>query len=352
MNNSYNRILAAAITGICSIGWVGLVQATPINGTLYYTTFAGGTNVHSVDYTYENGVTPLTLSNNVGITSTAGADGLLFAPDGHLIIAGQNFNQLHEITTGGTAVNTVGAGTGSYHMALSSTASNAILYNLWNGPGSGGNTSISATTLSGGGLSTNGVPYAVGCTALAGCNTDVRGLAYDPNNNTWYYGTAGDGAAGDFGTVTFDDTLHTATLTTLLNGVYAHGLTFDSFTNDIILSSANIIQQYLPGTGIVSTYTGSTGGDQFDQTAVDGKGHLFAASNNGWLAFVDYSVTSLIGAGSNYSSEQFLASSLDDIAPLSGAGSNTVPEPSTAFLLGGGLTSLAYRYRRRSKAKA
>jgi hypothetical protein len=324
----------------------GLAQASVINGTLYYTTFSGGTNIHSVDYNYDNGIPSLTLSNTVGITSTAGADGLLFAPDGNLIIAGQNFNQLHEITAGGTAVNTVGAGTGSYHMALSSNASNAILYNLWNGPGSGGSTSISAATLSAGGLSTNGVAYTVGCTALAGCNTDVRSLAYDPNNNTWYYGTAGDGASGTFGTVIFDDTLHTATLTELVSGVYAHGLTFDSFTNDIILSSANIIQQYVPGTGIVSTYTGTTGGDQFDQTAVDGKGHLFAASNGGYLAFVDYSASGFIGDIGNYSSEQFLASSLDDIAPLSGIGSNTVPEPSTVFLLGGGLTSLAFRFRR------
>jgi hypothetical protein len=67
------------------------------------------------------------------------------------------------------------------------------------------------------------------------------GIIFDPNNGRWYYGTAGDGGiTGTFGTVAFSGT--TATLTQLLSGVAAHGLTFDPFTNDIINSGTEIEQ--------------------------------------------------------------------------------------------------------------
>lgn len=320
--------------GLCAV----TAQADPVSGTLYYTTFAGGTNVHKVDYNY-NGAT-FTLSNNTGIATTSGADGLLFAPNGNLLVAGQGFN-LTEITPAGAFVNAVNPGNPSFHLALSSNAPNALVYNMWNG---GGNTPISAVTLSAGGLAGNGVAYTVSGTNTN--NLDVRGVIFDPVNNTWYYGTAPDGGSGTFGTVVFNDTLHTATLTQLLIGTttFAHGLSFDPFTNDIILNSANTIQQFDPTTGtIVSSMTGP---GNFDQAAADGKGHLFVASNSGFLEFVDYDASGLIGAAGNFSASPFLADALDDIAPLSGAGSQQVPEPaSLPLLLASGLAIFALRRR-------
>src|SRR2546428_10973428 len=97
-------------------------NAEVVTGTLFYTPFAGGVNVHSVDFNY-NG-TSFLLSNNHGIASTSGADGLLFAPDGNLLVAGQG-NNLTEGTTGGTIVKTVHPGGGSCHLTCSSSSPKA-----------------------------------------------------------------------------------------------------------------------------------------------------------------------------------------------------------------------------------
>jgi hypothetical protein len=335
-----SQLYLAAFVLACGVG--GL-RADSVSGVLYYTTFSGGQNVWKVSYTYDQAMATFTLGASTNIASTNGADGLLFAPDGNLLVAGQgsNLSEVNPPGGMGAIVKTVDPGNPAFHLALNS--SGTLVYSMWNG-GSGTTQVIAATPLTSGGLSANGVAY----TVSGGVSTDVRGVIFDPNNSTWYYGTAPDGGTGDFGTVVFNDTTHTATLTQLLSGVAAHGLTFDPFTNDIIFSSAGTIDQYDPVTGtIVGTVSGS---GNFDQSAVDGQGHLFVASNSGGLEFIDYDATKNIGTAT-FKAEPFLAGSLDDIAPIAGiGGGGQVPEPTSILLLGTIMMGAGLLFRKRKSA--
>ena len=82
--------MAAALWAAVALllGGGGQAQAGPIQGTMFYTTFSGGQNVHKVDFNY-NGSSSFVLSNNTDVAATPGADGLVFTSDGFLAVGGQ-----------------------------------------------------------------------------------------------------------------------------------------------------------------------------------------------------------------------------------------------------------------------
>src|SRR5262249_34918578 len=106
-----------------ALGFAVLLLAAPagradlFNGTLFYTNFNGGVNVNRVDYSYNSVSNVFTTSNQQGIASLLGADGISFAADCDLLVGGQ-VNEVFKLHTNGTGITFVNAVNSAYHLAL------------------------------------------------------------------------------------------------------------------------------------------------------------------------------------------------------------------------------------------
>jgi hypothetical protein len=379
-----------SISGILVLLLGALIPATHattiISGNLYFTTFQnqGGhntlltPNVWKVAFVYDSvaglclGTSgPITTptcpaAGDPAITSIAtlkGADGLIFDPNDTtfktILVGEQNANLVARITDGSTVTvvekEADGAAStpGGQAYGVVVTPDKTKLLTLPNDIGVFGQSNVNVSPLT---------PFGNGVAHLT--NIMIRGV--DFIGNTAYYGTANDGVVlGHFGTLdlgsfaTADSAIVDDVNPTSPAGQGAlpsHGVTFDSFSGCMILSSSNQIWQLCPNASTppvfhirakVSTPTTCThpagnpgcGGSNWDQTTVDGKGHLFAANNNGDLLFIDYSgsATKNIATLANYSKQQFLAVTLDDV--VNGGGAPPSPPPPSSLpgrMTGGG----------------
>ena len=316
-------IFVSATFGSTATSW----SAIATSGTLYFTTFLGGTNVNRVDFTYDGGAVDgsFTLASPVNIASTPGADGIQFDPNnGHLLIGGQGPAVYRVDPSSGTFTSASTAPAAAFHLEVDPTSSFVYASGI---PGA-----LSRVPI-GGAFGTPGTSIPV----VGGSGTGVITTIIFTTTGTNYYTLSGPSGFGEFGEVVI--TGATATLTPLFTGVpAAHGGEYDPLTGDIFLFGDSQITQ-VTGIGGVSETLGPTltfPGMAFDQGTVDGAGHLVAASNTGHLLFVDYSSSgSLTGAGT-YADLDFLAANLDDIAPLVGPGAppddGAVPEPTTLIV--------------------
>lgn len=329
-NKSFIRKIAFALVPLAG-GWNALADAA--SGTLYYTTFAGTPNIHKVDFSYD-GLLNFSLAAPVDIATTVGADGIVFNPNnGNLIIGGQG-NQVHEITTGGVAVNTVAPGVAAFHLSVD--PSKKI---VWAASIPGPVSEVDLTPS----ISGAGIPY-----TMLGSESGIDTIAW--RGTTAVY-TSSDANGGEFyGTIVLDTTLKTATTTRVGTAPATHGLTYDPFTDDFIFIGDDHITQRDGATlGLVSDLT--VPGVNFDQGTVDGNGHGFFADNNGKLIFLDYSSSGLVNDGANFLATPFLAANLDDVAPIVGpGGSKSVPE-TTSSLLALGLVIPGMLFAKRKFAK-
>jgi hypothetical protein len=305
--------------GMISMLGVNLAHAGIFNGELFYTRYNATPNVDKASYSYNDTAHTLTVGPRMVVTTTPGADGIIFAPNGNLLVGGQGNNRVYQVNPADGTFTAARAGGNSFHLSL-----NPDGHSVWTSSFEGNLVNVSLAPF-------GSLPV---IHALTGDDTGITSLAFVPGGRAFYVnGNPNNG--GNFGVIDLT-TFHTTRLITGLDG--GHGLIYDSYTGDLILGGGGRLVQIDPlhPRTIVSSLTFGT---DIDQISVDGHGHLFAADTGAAaVRFVDYAASGLLGSPSFTATVRGFAG-IDDLAPLSGLGSvASVPEPST--LAGAGLAIL------------
>jgi hypothetical protein len=305
-------------------------SAATFSGDLFYTTYNGGQNVWKLTWSYNDLSHVFSASSGTNIASTNGADGIIFAPNGNLLVGGQGAGTVNEVNpTTGAIVHVFSSGSSAtYHLALDPTGTK-VYTSDFEGP-----------------LDILPFPLGAGTAhTVTGGDTGVTQIAFGDAGAVFYV----DGNPNGFGDLGLIN-LSTYVTTKLYASVTpAHGLIYDPYTDLITMFGDGYTgtMNATNGTGLKVSSTQFT--SDFDQGAVDGHGHALVAGNNG-VTFLDYSISHDI-THPDYYTTIFGYSYIDDVAPLVGAGSRTTPtpEPVTLSLFGAGVAGIAALRRRRKK---
>jgi hypothetical protein len=260
------HLVAAVLVGACAAA----LPAQVFQRTLTYTRFGDFPNIKQTVLSYDVGLGAVQLSTPSWLAHTPGADGILFAPDGDLIIGGQS-TQTYKVDYPGFTYTGVNAGVYSFHVMLDP----------------------------------------------AGDDLQVTHIIFA--NGRAYYTASLPTGNGNFGRID----MNTFTTTRLFADVpWAHGAAYDCYTEDIMVFANDRIAQFDPvSEQIVGQLSLASLGSwiNMDQGASDGLGHIYVASNTGYLVFVDLSISRSIAAP-DFVDAPFLDTFLDDVAPDCGLG--------------------------------
>lgn len=337
--------------------------------TVYYTRYSQQQSAKALDYYYDgNGY--LKLSNKRLLCRTRGADGIVHHPDGDLLVAGQDYNEIYKVNMNATdtlaskcVTKTVSSGYSASTFHLMMNPDNSVLWSA----GIPGNLILYKTD-----STTSDRLSLIRRVKVSGSVSNITTLLWDNSGQAFYtrssnLGTISRNSSSNaqFGIIT--DTvcnvntkpcpaqnitgLKTKTLIDSLKG--AHGASFDEYSNTILLFGDSHIVQIDPKTRKViadvdlrkylfpdSLMTGSYSSNGaetsgyairgsyeirwlLDQGTADHKGHIFVASNSGHLIFLDYTSNPNKLIDNNILLHvQWIDNYLDDLAPIAGAGSN------------------------------
>lgn len=350
--------LRSLILGVLVAAYAATAHASTFTGTLDYTRFSGTPNVTSLSFTYNDVTQTLTYGTQTNIASLNGADGIMFAPNGNLIVTSNSVGSVYRLDASGTLLQTVNTGTSGlrdFHMALDPSGTkfySSNRYDRTTGP-------LDTFVINSSGTFNNATTTPINPPATGAGDTNVTQLAFATNGKIFYTdGTPN--ANGSIGLFTFGSSADTATQLIAANTVTAaHGIIFDPFTGLMTMFGGGGVATLDPNAAtnalIVASLKQRNGiNSDFDQGAVDGFGHAFIAGN-GQITFIDYSATHDITSAAN---KVIIVSTdgagnaigaIDDLAPLVGPGSSTTtPEPSTMLLLGMALAGFGMVYRRKT----
>jgi hypothetical protein len=283
-----------------------------ISGILVYTIYNGTdkpnttiSNIKQVAYRYDG--SKFTLATPVSLAITIGADGVAPLPNGDLVVGSERYETyLLSQQSGPVKVVPIPDKVISEHVVYDSLR-NVIWTSGYLSDGSSPDlVEIPLKTFS----------HAI-ARHLKGDDSHITMIAFDSSHNAYYTNSNPPG----FGSVGLVNLATFTTVRKIKNLPAAHGIVFDHFTNTLIVVGSNHITQIDPKTfSVISDWTAPSKYPAFelDQATVDGRGHLWAASNDGNIVFIDYSHTRKVANPANYRFLQYLENHLDDLALLCG----------------------------------
>lgn len=293
------RDCSRVLCGALLLALAPLVPAQVLVKNLTYTRFAGTPNVRQVVFTYDATLGTTSFGAPTTVTTTPGADGVLFAPDGQIIVGGQA-DAVYRINPGTGAFTTATTGGAqSFHVMLDPLGTK-----VWTAGIPGFLASVPLYPFA------NGTPH-----LLSGDDPFVTHLAFA--NGKAYYTASFASGLGNFGLIDLN-TFTTTRLQTLVP--WAHGMAYDCYTKKVVVFANNTVAQIDPVTdAVISVLNIPAPPLQMDQGTSDGNGHLYIASNSGDMVFIDMTVSQLVGSP-DFVDVIFLEAGLDDLAPDCGLG--------------------------------